>query len=306
MLFSTESRAVIREASCLVLWVFYVKLAGCVDRMKHRRFRFAFQLRMPAAIVAIAICAGAAPSFAEPPSSAAAARKSVPAKAKPKAQKSKASSSSRLSIGAPNQGKLSGGMRLRPTKHMQIKPNARTWGTPELVKMIKRAASLVARKHRGSKLFVGDMSARRGGPIEGHNSHQSGRDVDIAFFVANSKGDAVHPKRFVAFDASGQARDLTWARFDEARNWTLVEALLSDEQANVRYLFISNALKARLLSYAAKKKVSADIIAKAASAMVSPAGADVHDDHFHVRIACPVSSQSVCVEESALREQENP
>lgn len=256
-------------------------------------------------VLSLALCASifgaSAHALAEPLSSVARAAEKAKGKSKtpPKAKGAQ-------SIGAPNQGRLSGGMRLRPTKQMQIRQNARTWGTPELVKMIKRAAGLVARKHRGSKLFVGDMSARRGGPIEGHNSHQSGRDVDIAFYVANSKGDAVHPKRFVAFDSAGHGRTLTWARFDEARNWTLVEALLSDENANVRYLFISNALKARLLAYALKKKVPAELIARAAGAMVSPAGADVHDDHFHVRIACPPASLAVCAEESNVREQENP
>lgn len=260
-------------------------------------------LRRPLALMTLVLSLGAAavPAWAEPVRPAAAD--------KSRAKKAKADASSKgaaSSIGAPNQGRLGKGARLRPTKHLEIRKNARTWGTPELVKAIKRAAAAVAREHRGSKMFVGDLSAKRGGSIEGHNSHQSGRDVDIAFYVSNSKGDAVHPRRFVAFDDAGRGRSLTWARFDDARNWTLVEALLTDEQAGVRYIFISNALKARLLAYAAKKKVSAELITKAAGALVSPAGADVHDDHMHVRIACPASSRSVCVEESNVRGKEAP
>lgn len=207
------------------------------------------------------------------------------------------------SIGAPNRGRLTGGMRLRPTKHMEIKPYARTWALPELVRLLRRASEDVAKKHRGSVLFVGDLSAKAGGPLDGHHSHQSGRDVDVGFFVANTKGGSVHLKRFIAFDASGKApKDFSWVRFDDARNWALVEALVKDPSAGVRYIFISSALRARLLAYAAKKQVPKDIISRAAAAMTGPREAGLHDDHFHVRIACPESMIPGCSEEPSARE----
>jgi penicillin-insensitive murein endopeptidase len=207
------------------------------------------------------------------------------------------------SIGSPNRGRLTGGMRLRPTKHIEIRPYARTWGLPELVRLLRRASEEVAKKHSGSVLYVGDLAAKAGGPIDGHNSHQSGRDVDIGFFAANTKGRPVHMKRFIAFDASGKApKDVSWVRFDDARNWSLVEALVNDPNAGVRYIFVSNALRARLLGYAAKKQVPKDVIARVAAAMMSPREADLHDDHFHVRIACPESMIPGCSEESSARE----
>ncbi len=87
-----------------------------------------------------------------------------------------------------------------------------------LGRVLHRAADRVARKHRGSVLFVGDMSAKKGGYLPGHNSHQSGRDADVGFYVMNAKGKPINPKRFIAFGADGRARDLDWARFDDARN----------------------------------------------------------------------------------------
>ena len=124
------------------------------------------------------------------------------------------------SVGSPNSGRLVEGMRLRSTSHLALREGAHTWGLPALVRLLREAGEQVGRKHSGAVIFVGDMSARNGGPIAGHNSHQSGRDVDVGFFITNSKGKPVNVKRFVAFDPDGRAREPTWARFDDARNWT--------------------------------------------------------------------------------------
>jgi penicillin-insensitive murein endopeptidase len=204
------------------------------------------------------------------------------------------------SVGSPNSGRLVDGMRLRSTSHLALREGAHTWGLPALVRLLRDAGEQVGRKHSGAVIFVGDMSARNGGPIVSHNSHQSGRDVDVGFFITNSKGKPVNVKRFVAFDPDGRAREPSWARFDDARNWTLVEALLNDP-AGVRYLFVSMGLRARLLAYAKRKGKSDAIIQRAAAAMMSPKDADLHDDHFHVRIGCPESMRGTCVEESGQR-----
>lgn len=222
--------------------------------------------------------------------------------ARPPRDKSETKTRGPLSIGSPNRGRLVDGMRLRPTPHLMIREGARTWGLPALVRLVRNASASVARKHKGSVLVVGDLSARLGGVIDGHNSHQSGRDIDIGFFVANSKGKPVSFKRFLAFDASGRGRDFTWARFDEARNWALVEALLKDQQASVRYIFVASPLRARLLDYAAKKRIPKDLLTRAASVLMGPRDADGHDDHFHVRIACPEPMGRGCVEEPGARE----
>jgi penicillin-insensitive murein endopeptidase len=208
------------------------------------------------------------------------------------------------SIGSPNRGHLEGGVRLKPSGHVKVREGARVWGVAPLVRLLHRVADRVASRHGGSALLVGDLSAKRGGKLDGHHSHQSGRDADIGFYVANSKGKPVHVSRFLAFDAEGRVKKdgPKWARFDDARNWMLVQELLEDDRAPVRYVFVANHLRARLLKFAASKKVSKDLYDRAAAAMISPDGADVHDDHFHVRIACPETMRAECVEESGARE----
>ncbi|WP_437316244.1 penicillin-insensitive murein endopeptidase [Sorangium sp. So ce385] len=206
-----------------------------------------------------------------------------------------------LSKGAPNRGRLTGAVRLRSSRHLKTREGARTWGLPVLVKALRRAAFQVAKKHGDSALLVGDLSARTGGRLDGHNSHQTGRDADVGFYVVNSKGKTLRMDRFVAFDDKGDAIGLPGARFDDKRNWALVEALLQDRRAGVKYLFVTDALRARLLAYAAKTRVPAELRSRAAAAMMSPRDADLHNDHFHIRVACPPSMRAACVEESLAR-----
>ncbi|WP_052374782.1 penicillin-insensitive murein endopeptidase [Chondromyces apiculatus] len=206
-----------------------------------------------------------------------------------------------FSLGAPNRGTLSGGTRLRSTRHLEVRPGARAWGVPQLVHALQRAATQVNKKHGRSVLLVGDLSSQGGGELDGHRSHQTGRDADIGFYGMNSKGKPVQLKRFVAFDSAGAARGTpSWVRFDDARNWTLVASLLEDRSASVRYLIVSSALRARLLAYAARKKVPQDLLDRAAAAMISPRDGS-HDNHFHLRIACPEAMRGACTEESFQR-----
>jgi penicillin-insensitive murein endopeptidase len=207
-----------------------------------------------------------------------------------------------MSAGAPNRGKLYGATQLKSSRHVLVRKGAHSWGLPLLVQTIRKAAVAVGKKYKGSMLFVGDLSAKKGGPLFSHNSHQSGRDVDIGFYAMSAKGRPANVTRFIAFDRHGRAKDSDRI-FDDARNWALVEALIQDEKAGVRYIFISDALRGRLLAYASKKKVPQDLFQKAAMVMMSPKDADLHDDHFHVRIACPESMRPTCIEESFLRDE---
>jgi penicillin-insensitive murein endopeptidase len=204
------------------------------------------------------------------------------------------------SVGAPNHGKLEGAALLHNSKTLHMRKDSHSWALPQLVHALKHAADAVAAKNHGSVMLVGDLSGRTGGPLVGHNSHQSGRDADVAFYAMNAKGKAVQLKGFVAFDGQGKAKNGTAVLFDDARNWAMVESLIKSD-SQVRYLFITNQLKARLIAFATKKNVAKDIITRASAAMMSPEDADMHDDHVHVRIACPEASKEVCHEESVPR-----
>jgi hypothetical protein len=197
-----------------------------------------------------------------------------------------------LSLGYPNAGKLVGGRRFRETPFMVMVPdhaNSRVrWALPALISVLDRASRIIARKFPGSVLEIGELSRRNGGPIASHLSHQNGRDADVGFYQVDLDGQPVRAPRYVRFEGSGDSRDDPTVRFDFKRNWAFVRAILEDPHYEVRQIFIYAPLRARLLAYAAKVGAPHELRAKAAQAMMQPANALPHDDHFHVRISCPL------------------
>lgn len=203
------------------------------------------------------------------------------------------------SVGSPTAGHLVGGSRLPDAPYLRVVPayagSEVRWGLGSLVGMIDRAARRVRKESPDAVLSVGHLSRQGGGEVDRHVSHESGRDADIAFFVRNAQGKQVFAEHFVPFHGDGTAPTWPGAFFDDARNWALVRALVSDPQARVTHIFVATPLRARLLAYAAKIGTPVDLRDRAALVMVQPHGSLPHDDHFHVRIACP-PWQRECVE----------
>ncbi|MCU0681366.1 MAG: penicillin-insensitive murein endopeptidase [Polyangiaceae bacterium] len=204
------------------------------------------------------------------------------------------------SLGAPNDGRLVGGARLDDSPSLRVYParagRDRRWALPELVGMLERSAARVALASPGSMLSVGDLSQRGGGDISLHHSHESGRDADVGFYAMTAAGRGFVGADFISFGPDGRSIDGRAIVFDDARNWSLVESWLSDPRAKVTHLFVADHLRARLLAHARRAGAPAALRARAAFAMQQPRHALSHDDHFHVRIACPPRTQPGCVE----------
>jgi penicillin-insensitive murein DD-endopeptidase len=194
------------------------------------------------------------------------------------------------SVGAPNEGQLVGGKQLRSSSSLRAVGSLR-WGVPELVDMLVKSSELVAKKHPGSVLTVADLSRRGGGDVDGHKSHESGRDADVAFYMRKGSKPFVAP-RFVQFEETVEAARPAGVVFDADRNWTLVEAWLGDPRAKVLQIFVANHLRKELLAAAKRAGASEAVQQRAADVLVQPKNALPHDDHFHVRVACPASSST--------------
>lgn len=164
------------------------------------------------------------------------------------------------------------------------------YGRPELISLVGRVAERVAAELPGATLYVGDLSLKSGGWTQWHRSHRNGCDVDLLFYAVDEDGVPLAPPEAMRpFDDSGVARlaDGATARFDVARNWALVRALLEDQTAEVVRIFVSDALRAQLLSYAVGIDAPGRVVARAAAVLGQPSDSLAHDDHFHVRIAGP-------------------
>lgn len=262
-----------------------------------------------ARLVALAIFVAAPVAVAGPPPKAARVHHQT-TKQPPRSKTAKLDAPARRytpgrSIGSPTDGRLIGGARLGDAPYLRIVPvyaagDAR-WGLEPLVTLIDNAARAVRKQFPDSVLSVGHLSRPGGGNIDRHASHESGRDADIGFYVKDHKGKLIYADHFVSFKGDGTAPTWPGAVFDDARNWAFIAAVASDTRARVTHIFVALPLRQRLLQYAAKIGAPLAIRSRAAELMMQPRGSSLHDDHFHIRIACPPGMDK-CIEHPLPRE----
>lgn len=204
-----------------------------------------------------------------------------------------------LSVGSPTDGRLVGGVRIAEGPHLRVFPSyAGTdirYGLDSLVAMIDHAARAVRKQFPDAVLTMGQLSKAGGGQVDRHASHESGRDADVGFYVKSTTGKPLYADHMVVFTADGKAPSWPGAVFDDAKNWALVAAMLGDTRVRITHIFVATHLRARLLAYAAKIGAPPALRRRASEVLAQPRGSLPHDDHFHVRIACP-SHMSQCVE----------
>ena len=205
------------------------------------------------------------------------------------------------SLGFAWQGQLLRPMRVHESEYIryvgEYASKGNFYGTWQLVQLLERASRRVAFRLPGSKLQLGELSGQAGGRIDGHRSHQSGRDVDIGFYVTLADGSPVATYAFAELDRSGRGLPPNqYLRFDDARNWELVAKLLTDGEARVQFIFVAAALKQRLLAEARRRGAPAGVIERAKTALAEPGHGHPHRNHFHVRIYCPPADRPACRE----------
>jgi penicillin-insensitive murein DD-endopeptidase len=207
-----------------------------------------------------------------------------------------------LSVGSPTNGRLEGGVELTTGDALRLKRASRArWGLPQLVSLIERGAERVARRHPGSVLLIGDLSRFGGGDLGHHQSHESGRDADIGFYFVDQRGRSVQLDRFQPVGADGRTSGSRRLRFDDARNWLLIQSFLTHPRVRVQHIFVAAPLRQRLLRHARARGVSPPLLHRAALALKQPRDGLEHDDHYHVRIACPPRQRGVCVAEPVTK-----
>jgi penicillin-insensitive murein DD-endopeptidase len=250
---------------------------------------------MPRGLLAALAVVGLAAAAAAAPTAALRGTASLPAR-----YKAPPLSRASLTVGHPNDGFQVRAKRLQKTDSLAVRKasNARVYGHPALVLMLRRSARDVALAAPGSVLLVGDLSAKAGGAISGHRSHQSGRDADVAFYVKDARGKPLASRDFTAFDGDGKAKDGSSVVFDDMRNWLLVESWAKDRRAGLSHVFVSAPLRARLLGHARKHPRFARYLTEATALLKQPEHGEPHDDHFHVRIECPKEQLDICRNES--------
>lgn len=190
------------------------------------------------------------------------------------------------SVGLPHAGKLVGAVRLtRGTGYVIRRPH-RAWGASHTVYFVERAVEAVRSQFpKIHDLAIGDLSARDGGKISMHRSHQSGRDADIGLYYR--KKPKAYPRKFV----NGTAKNLNFAA-----TWRLIQSFVdtADDPAGVEYIFLNYRLQKLIYHWAKKSGVSPDYLDRA---FQYPHGKYArhgiirheagHTEHLHIRFRCP-------------------
>lgn len=165
----------------------------------------------------------------------------------------------------PNEGV--GYRVLRPDRQ-------RHYGHPTLIRFVEDLGRKVAALGLGT-LLVGDLAQPRGGPMAyGHNSHQSGLDVDLWFRLQPLD---------VAKRKNPQPAGMVQADGAMSSAWTAAQERLLELAAaapEVDRIFVNPAIKR-----AACRSSAGD---RAWLRKLRPWRG--HDQHFHVRLRCPDDS----------------
>ncbi len=197
------------------------------------------------------------------------------------------------SIGTYNGGCLSGATALSPNgkgyQVMRLSRN-RIYGHPDLKQFIEILGQTTA-THKLGVLLIGDLGQPRGGPtLSGHRSHQTGLDVDIWFLLSKQAENRIlSATERETWSASSVLTDHS----DQInyRQWSLANEKVLEAAARmpeVDRIFVNPSVKRELCT----RKTAHDWLRK-----IRPWWK--HDDHFHVRLKCPVGSTQ-CIGQEPL------
>jgi len=196
----------------------------------------------------------------------------------------KAGTTKGQSKGSPWDGSLKSAVKLPSGRGYHIRRPERAYGTSHAVTHVQRAIKAVRKRFpRVHTLAIGDLSAKKGGSISEHRSHQSGRDVDVGFyFKKKPKG---YPDEFVGHDE---------ATLDLAATWALLHAFArtADTANGVQAIFVDFDVQEKLYEWAKDHGVPVDHLDRVFQYPDEGGSGLVrhepnHHDHFHIRFKCP-------------------
>lgn len=187
-----------------------------------------------------------------------------------------------IPVGSYAKGCIAGAVQLPPDgpgwQAMRLSRDRR-WGTPELVDYVATLARSAA-QDGWPGLLVGDMGQARGGPMKsGHASHQIGLDVDIWLQpMPDRQLGAKERETLSAVSVLKRGtRSIDPKRFGEAERMLIYRAA---QVPGVARIFVAPGIKKSLCA----------ITWRDPSFLQKIRPWYGHDDHIHVRLACPAGA----------------
>jgi penicillin-insensitive murein endopeptidase len=157
-----------------------------------------------------------------------------------------------------------------------------SYGTFDLIAVLKKGVQKLQQEFPNTEpLQLGDLSARFGGHIGAHESHQCGVDGDIRFL---SKDHRIQPDTNTGFGEQFVIDGKLSPNFDLPRNWALISGFLATGRVN--RIFVAGPIKKGLCAYATS--IHQKTLFKNAFGHIQIL--ENHTDHMHLRITCPLNS----------------
>jgi len=182
--------------------------------------------------------------------------------------------------------RLRHGVQVRKHPGYAIRNRRRSYGTQTTVDALRGGFDAVAKRHpKGARVWVLDVSLPQGGPMKGHRSHQTGRDVDLTLYQKGCGRRACMLRRVTprTLDAEKQWALLSyWLRRGDAQFIFIDYGLQKPLYAAARKAGATRKQLGQWFQYPRKKKVRKGIIRHAPN----------HADHLHVRFRCPRRDRS--------------
>ncbi len=182
-----------------------------------------------------------------------------------------------IALGPPNAGRLFNGVRMPDGERWKLTDPGNAYGTQETIDSIVRAVDKVhaAFPEGTPKVIIGHISAKGGGRLKPHKSHQAGRDVDLSYFYKDQKG----------WYTVANEQNL-----DRARSWAFIRAFVEDP--NVEMILVDTSIQRLLREHALAQGEDPDFVDRVFQVSQKSKRPIVrhvrgHATHIHVRFFSP-------------------
>lgn len=193
-----------------------------------------------------------------------------------------------VSIGRPTEGRLQYGDKLEPGPGYRLRFPEHTFALESVAKSIRTCAKRVKDAFPGTAdVLVGELSRAGGGRFPPHESHQSGRDADLGYYLVGNQQNATLHR-------------VQPSEVDYGKTWAFLKCLLTTD--DVSRVYMDKAIQSAMAEWLGKKKsMSPEDLARLFEVVGGDAAlvrhAKKHDTHLHVRFSCD-ADQDKCVEEA--------
>ncbi len=183
-----------------------------------------------------------------------------------------------LALGTPNAGALVNGVPMPKSDKWIVQDPSCAWGTQETIDNIVRSIEKVVAEHPNTPpLAIGHISAKRGGHLSPHKSHQSGRDVDLGYYHS--------PPKSVFVKGNEQNLDLE-------RTYALIKTIVTETETDL--VLVDTSIQRLLVRYAqthGEDEAFIDHLFQVRDKHPRPLvrHARGHANHLHVRFSSPIA-----------------